>query len=902
MIGARQAGIAKIARSKSPRRESDHIYRKLLEGLPAAFYATDAEGYLTFYNEAAATLWRRRPKLGTDRYCGFWKLFTIDGTPMPHHMCPMAIALKENRAVRCSEVLAERPDGTRVTFIPHPAPLQDGSGRLIGATNMLVDISERKQAERALRRQAGLIELSFDAILAWRQPGGIEFWNKGASILYGFEPQEALGKVTRDLLQTRHPRPWAEIEAELREHGFWEGELRHTSKKGEEVFVASRYQLVSDDGDGMLILETNRDITGRKRAQAELSKAQEQLESDLRNMTLLHEVSMRFVQQDDLNGLLEQILDAAIGITGADKGNIQLLEEDGSTLRLTAQRGLPKRFLDFFSRVHKGQAACGTVLETGERVTVENVATSPLFIGLPALEIMLSAGCLAVQSTPLLTRYGRLVGILSTHKGTPCSFSERDLRLLDLLARQAADSIERFQSDERLNQSRRQLQGILESAMDAIISTDAQQRIILFNTAAEHVFRCPASEAIGTSLERFIPKQFRARVVRHMRRFRQTGGANRKLGRLGTLYGLRADGEEFPIEASISQVHLGGQHIYTVILRDITDRLREEATLRRQVELLHLSHDAIFAWSEDDGIQFWSKGAAQLYGYVSSEVLGIAPRALFKDASTPWQQMEAELHERGLWEGEFDRVTKAGRAVVVSSRLQLVSARGARTVILETDRDITERRRLQQEVLEILGAEQRRIGQDLHDGLCQHLAGTEFRAAVISSQLEVAPEAQREIVKIGELIREGARQARMLSRGLSPVSLEAEGLMSALKELAQSAGDLFGTCCRFECAKSVAVPDNVVATHLYRIAQEAISNAARHGRAKRIVVALEKTIEGIQLSIRDDGCGFRVSPSRARGMGLHTMRYRAELIGATLTIDVGKGSGARVTCLLSRKR
>jgi PAS domain S-box-containing protein len=814
----------------------------------------------------------------------------------------MAIALKENRAVRCSEVLAERPDGTRVTFIPHPAPLQDGSGRLIGATNMLVDISERKQAERALRRQAGLIELSFDAILAWRQPGGIEFWNKGASILYGFEPQEALGKVTRDLLQTRHPRPWAEIEAELREHGFWEGELRHTSKKGEEVFVASRYQLVSDDGDGMLILETNRDITGRKRAQAELSKAQEQLESDLRNMTLLHEVSMRFVQQDDLNGLLEQILDAAIGITGADKGNIQLLEEDGSTLRLTAQRGLPKRFLDFFSRVHKGQAACGTVLETGERVTVENVATSPLFIGLPALEIMLSAGCLAVQSTPLLTRYGRLVGILSTHKGTPCSFSERDLRLLDLLARQAADSIERFQSDERLNQSRRQLQGILESAMDAIISTDAQQRIILFNTAAEHVFRCPASEAIGTSLERFIPKQFRARVVRHMRRFRQTGGANRKLGRLGTLYGLRADGEEFPIEASISQVHLGGQHIYTVILRDITDRLREEATLRRQVELLHLSHDAIFAWSEDDGIQFWSKGAAQLYGYVSSEVLGIAPRALFKDASTPWQQMEAELHERGLWEGEFDRVTKAGRAVVVSSRLQLVSARGARTVILETDRDITERRRLQQEVLEILGAEQRRIGQDLHDGLCQHLAGIEFRAAVIASQLEVAPEAQREIVKIGELIREGARQARMLSRGLSPVSLEAEGLMSALKELAQSAGDLFGTCCRFECAKLVAVPDNVVATHLYRIAQEAISNAARHGRAKRIVVALEKTIEGIQLSIRDDGCGFRVSPSRARGMGLHTMRYRAELIGATLTIDVGKGSGARVTCLLSRKR
>ncbi len=270
MNRGRNTTIAKIARSTSSRPESDHLYRKLLQGLPAAFYATDADGYLTFYNDAAAAFWGRRPKLGLDRWCGCWKLYGADGTPMPHDTCPMAIALKENRAVRCSEVLAERPDGTRVTFIPHPTPLHDASGRLIGATNMLVDISERKQAERALQRQADLIELSFDAILAWRQPGGIEFWNKGATILYGFEAREALGKVTRDLLQTRHPRPWEEIETGLREHGSWEGELRHLTKKGDEVFVASRYQLVSDNADGMLILETNRDITERHRLEQEV--------------------------------------------------------------------------------------------------------------------------------------------------------------------------------------------------------------------------------------------------------------------------------------------------------------------------------------------------------------------------------------------------------------------------------------------------------------------------------------------------------------------------------------------------------------------------------------------------------------------------------------------------------
>ena len=114
---------------------------------------------------------------------------------------------------------------------------------------------------------------------------------------------------------------------------------------------------------------------------------------------------------------------------------------------------------------------------------------------------------------------------------------------------------------------------------------------------------------------------------------------------------------------------------------------------------------------------------------------------------------------------------------------------------------------------------------------------------MLADQLATVPEAQREITKIGELIREGARQARMLSRGLSPVSLEAEGLMAALKELTESSGDLFGNSCRFQCTKPVAVRDNVVATHLYRIAQEAVSNAARHGRAKSIVVALERTNE-----------------------------------------------------------
>ncbi|MPR10857.1 PAS domain-containing sensor histidine kinase [Microvirga tunisiensis] len=128
-------------------RESERHVRELLEALPAAIYTTDAAGRITYYNQAAVEFSGRRPILGSDEWCVTWRLFAPDGTPLPHDQCPMAVALREGRAVRGAEAIAERPDGTRVPFIPFPTPLRDASGRVIGAINMLVDITERKQAE-----------------------------------------------------------------------------------------------------------------------------------------------------------------------------------------------------------------------------------------------------------------------------------------------------------------------------------------------------------------------------------------------------------------------------------------------------------------------------------------------------------------------------------------------------------------------------------------------------------------------------------------------------------------------------------------------------------------------------------------------------------------------------------
>ena len=139
--------ISEAMRSHGLVRERERRFRELLDALPAAVYTTDAAGRVTYYNDAAATLWGHRPPLGSSEWCGSWKLFWPDGTPLRHDECPMAVALKENRAVRGMEAAAERPDGTRVPFIPYPTPIHDETGKLIGAVNMLVDITERKRAE-----------------------------------------------------------------------------------------------------------------------------------------------------------------------------------------------------------------------------------------------------------------------------------------------------------------------------------------------------------------------------------------------------------------------------------------------------------------------------------------------------------------------------------------------------------------------------------------------------------------------------------------------------------------------------------------------------------------------------------------------------------------------------------
>lgn len=271
-----------------------------------------------------------------------------------------------------------------------------------------------------------------------------------------------------------------------------------------------------------------------------------------------------------------------------------------------------------------------------------------------------------------------------------------------------------------------------------------------------------------------------------------------------------------------------------------------------------------------------------------------------KSLAAKFKEQDAEvIQTRQILESTeiFDQ--EDGPHYWLSSKFPISSERGVSTMIGGTGIDITLRKRLEKEFQEITEEEKRRIGQDLHDGLGQYLAGISFLAKVLQKKLAAKrlPESA-DAAQITELVNQTVSQTRDLARGLCPLELETNGLPAALQELSTSVEKLFNVSCRVKHDKTAVVPDHAAAIHLYRIAQEAINNAVRHGRAKNLVVSLVNSGGTTKLNVQDDGIGLPDDFPTKDGLGYRVMNYRASMIGASIQFQNAAEGGTSLSCIV----
>jgi PAS domain S-box-containing protein len=243
---------------------------EILEALPVAVYLTDAEGRITFYNQAAADLWGHRPAIGTDFWCGSWRLYWPDGRPMAHDECPMATAIREGRPIRDIEAVLERPDGARIPFRPYPTPLKDESGRVVGAINLLIDATNMKQAEMEAARLAAIVVSSDDAIIGKTLEGRVTSWNAGATRIFGYEAEEMIGQSITRVIPRELQQEEDQILAKLKrgEH-IAHYETVRVTKDGRRRDISLSVSPVFDKSGRIIgASKIARDITEKKRIEA----------------------------------------------------------------------------------------------------------------------------------------------------------------------------------------------------------------------------------------------------------------------------------------------------------------------------------------------------------------------------------------------------------------------------------------------------------------------------------------------------------------------------------------------------------------------------------------------------------------------------------------------------------
>ncbi len=457
------------------------------------------------------------------------------------------------------------------------------------------------------------------------------------------------------------------------------------------------------------------------------------------------------------------------------------------------------------------------------------------------------------------------------------------------------------------------LAGLLDSATDAIVTMDANQRIVQYNRAAERIFGWSSDQMLGQSLKRLIPAQFRQAHSDHVNRFATTGVTSRHMGGTAVVHGVRASGEQFPLDASISQIDTADGKLFTVILRDVTEKMRIEQDkallVARLSALVESAMDAIISVNEVQQIVLYNRAAENLFGWTRRQAIGqsldmlIPERFRSRHGAHIQRFATTQITSRRAGDATVLWGLRAnGEEFPMEASISQVDAESGKlfTVIL---RDITERVRAQDEVRRfavqaqaMIESEKTRVARELHDELAQSLTALKMDAIWMRDNLpHNAHAVTAKIDGMLSILDTTVVATRRIAADLRPLMLDDLGLVSAIQWLVQSFSQRTGVACELMVNEELELAEPY-ATAVFRIVQESLANVAKHAQATQVSVSVEQLEGALLLKVSDNGQGFATQLARKpASLGLMGLRERAELLRGSVEIDSQPGGGTRIS-------